>query len=427
MQKVDSVLENQSFLPELNNPQVELHLLRSCLSLCQINNLLRTVPPGTTDHHWTRFDTGTRRSLELITKTSLPDASWQQATLPMRMGGLGLRQTATTSAAAFLGSCQTSLELSTRLLVQNKKLTTHVLVPTSPMFVESPCTPISIPGEENALVRYRQVLASYGADGHPNNSSGESQRVLQRQLYDALLSNLKDTSSLRDKARLNTESSVHAAAWLRAIPNVKLGLSMAPHEITVALKLWLGIPIISPLQSIRCSCGCVIDCFGDHVLGCGHGSLRSKRHDALRDIIYHALLVDNEGAQLEQRCGPDSTSRPGEIFHPDFADGRPGYFDVSIRITMQPAYVAKSAISAGAAAMAGEEEKDHRHDSKVNAAGGYFYPIIVESFGLWTSSSLATLKVIASKTTAKTRISFSRAVSNLLQQFQFAYFSLTHV
>ena len=123
------------------------------------------------------------------------------------------------------------------------------------MFVESPCTPISIPGEENALVRYRQVLASYGADGHPNNSSDESQRVLQRQLDDALLSTLKDTSSLRDKARLNTESSVHAAAWLRAIPNVKLGLSMAPHEFTVALKLWLGISIISPSQSIRCSCG----------------------------------------------------------------------------------------------------------------------------------------------------------------------------
>ena len=92
---------------------------------------------------------------------------------------------------------------------------------------------------------------------------------------------------------------------------------------------------------------------------------------------------------------------------------------------MQPAYVAKSAISAGAAAMAGEEEKDHRHDSEVNAAGGYFYPIIVESFGLWTSSSLATLKVIASKTTAKSRISFSSAVSNLLQQLSVRLFQFS--
>ena len=94
-----------------------------------------------------------------------------------------------------------------------------------------------------------------------------------------------------------------------------------PHELTVALKLWFGIPILSSLQ---CSCGRVIDCFGDH-LGCGYGSLRSKRHDALRDIIYHELLVDNKGGQLEQRCGPDTNSRLGDVFHPDFADGRPGY------------------------------------------------------------------------------------------------------
>ena len=113
------------------------------------------------------------------------------------------------------------------------------------MSVESPCTPISIPGEEYALARYRQVVASYGADGYPSNLSGESQRVIQRQLDDALLSTLKDTNSLRDKARLNTESSVHAAAWLRAIANVKLSLSMASHEFTGALKLWLGIPILS--------------------------------------------------------------------------------------------------------------------------------------------------------------------------------------
>ena len=114
--------------------------------------------------------------------------------------------------------------------------------------------------------------------------------------------------------------------------------------------------------------------------------------------------MDNEGAQLEQRCGPDTNSRSGDIFHPDFTDGRPGYFDVSMRNIMQPPYITKSAISARAAAMAAEEEKDPRHDSKVNAAEGYFYPIIVESFGLWTPSSLATLKVIASKTTAKSRI-----------------------
>ena len=67
--------------------------------------------------------------------------------------------------------------------------------------------------------------------------------------------------------------------------------------------------------------------------------------------------MDNESAQLEQRCGADTNNRPGDIFHPDFVDGPPGYLGASIRNIMQPEDVAKSAISAGAAAMVGEERK----------------------------------------------------------------------
>ena len=42
--RVDRVLERQQLLSDLGNSQVELRLLRSCLSLCKINHLIRTVP-----------------------------------------------------------------------------------------------------------------------------------------------------------------------------------------------------------------------------------------------------------------------------------------------------------------------------------------------------------------------------------------------
>ena len=48
--------------------------------------------------------------------------------------------------------------------------------------------------------------------------------------------------------------------------------------------------------------------------------------------------------------------------------------------------------------------------SNTEAAGGCFHP---ETFGFWTPASLATLRIIASKTIAKTRLSFSQAFSNL--------------
>ena len=44
--RVDKVLQCQEKLLNLDDPQIQLLLLRSCLSSCKINNLLRTVPPN---------------------------------------------------------------------------------------------------------------------------------------------------------------------------------------------------------------------------------------------------------------------------------------------------------------------------------------------------------------------------------------------
>ena len=54
--KIDKVLFYQDQLTDLEDPQVELLLLRSCLSLCKVNHLLRTVPSGKVNVHLERFD-----------------------------------------------------------------------------------------------------------------------------------------------------------------------------------------------------------------------------------------------------------------------------------------------------------------------------------------------------------------------------------
>ena len=45
---------------------------------------------------------------------------------------------------------------------------------------------------------------------------------------------------------------------------------------------------------------------------------------------------------------------------------------------MQPSYVSKAAIKPGAAAEAGEIEKNEKHNKVVTQAGGHFYPLIVK-------------------------------------------------
>ena len=134
---------------------------------------------------------------------------------------------------------------------------------------------------------------------------------------------------------------------------------MASHKFLIAVKLWLGISIFAYLiKAIRCMCGHTIDSFGDHLLECGHSSLQSRSHNALRDIIYHMLLVDDVGPRLEEHYSSTSFNHPGDVHHPNFTISKPAYFDVSIWNTMQPLYIIPSSTLAGAAAFAGEEEKD---------------------------------------------------------------------
>lgn len=67
----------------------------------------------------------------------------------------------------------------------------------------------------------------------------------------------------------------------------------------MATKIWLGIPSFQNNPPILCSCGSPIDSNGDHLMGCG--PLRIRRHNALRDIIFQALLQDNRAVCREQR------------------------------------------------------------------------------------------------------------------------------
>ena len=163
----------------------------------------------------------------------------------------------------------------------------------------------------------------------------------------------------------------------------------------MALCLWLGIPVLSETSLSFCSCHQLVDCFGDHLIGCGHGPLHVRHHNALCDIIYFALLEDNSEVHREQGVSGESASRPGDVFHPDFHHGRPTYFDISERSALHAGAVTHSALSSGFAALRGEVEKDMQHRGLVEAAGGVFFPLVVDNFGVWTPSNIEVLHSIA--------------------------------
>ena len=80
---VDSVIERVSVLQgrlrDLDNPQVELHLLCSCLGVCKLNHLLHMVSPDSILPQLRLFDGNLCHSLSCICNSSISGQAWHQA------------------------------------------------------------------------------------------------------------------------------------------------------------------------------------------------------------------------------------------------------------------------------------------------------------------------------------------------------------
>ena len=61
-------------------------------------------------------------------------------------------------------------------------------------------------------------------------------------------------------------------------------------------------------------------------------------------------------------------------------------------------------------------EKDARHRDLVEAAGGVFFPLVVDNFGVWTPSSIEVLRSIACSSTVRNGLSVGTAFHHLMER-----------
>ena len=109
-------------------------------------------------------------------------------------------------------------------------------------------------------------------------------------------------------------------------------------------------------------------------------------------------------------------TRPGDVFHPDFSLGKAAYFNNSVRNSFTLPHLINAAIKAGAAAEAGEVDKDERHLANVSSYSGLFYPPVVESHGVWAAHSLEVLRSIVKKSLLSSGLSLRQASRQFHEQ-----------
>ena len=118
--RIQKVAEVHSILEEMDDAQIELALLRGCLGFGKVVHLLRTCPPSDILQALHRFDLRLRARVAGILRTPFLEADvWKQASLPIRLGGLGITRTLPLASPAYLGSCALTHGLVSSILRRN--------------------------------------------------------------------------------------------------------------------------------------------------------------------------------------------------------------------------------------------------------------------------------------------------------------------
>jgi hypothetical protein len=107
MKRAARVVGLMHILPQLRDPQSELLLLRSCMSIAKLFFGLRTCQPIHMEDAAILFDKGLRGAVENFVVGGGPffgDLQWRIASLPIKVGGLGLYSAIEAASYAFVAS-----------------------------------------------------------------------------------------------------------------------------------------------------------------------------------------------------------------------------------------------------------------------------------------------------------------------------------
>ena len=352
-----------------------LVILRISLSIPKLMYTLRTASCHGR-FRLTEFDIALKDGLSSILNVNLSEDQWNQASLPVRDGGLGIRSAASLANSAFLASAARPNDLQSHILPQP--------VPTIPE-----------PIIETTLQRWcvqSGTSAPEGVEAH-NQKAWDSKCI--KVIKDNLMLNALDD---KDKARLLATQAPHSGDWLFATPITAIGLRMSNETIRVAIGIRLGTRLCEPHT---CPCGTFVDARGLHGLSCRRSAGRHTRHSQLNDIIWRSLCRAKIPASKEPLGLTRSDGkRPDGVTLIPWSHGKCLTWDVTVPDTMATSHVQATSTAAGAAADRAAANKKTKYAALQSTH--IFVPVSVETMGSWNCESLNFVNNIGRKLTAVT-------------------------
>jgi hypothetical protein len=364
-----------------------LFLLRQCFSIPKMTYFFRTGPCFMKPEILKSYDEAIKEALtDILNLNSITESIWNQCTLPVKDGGLGIRSAEELALPAFLSSVCASIGI------------THSLLPSelseeANIFFDQGCD------------EWKQKL---GVSELPHNQifQREWDAPICKQKFQNLIANAPDEE---ESARLLAISSEGASAWLNAIPLSSLGLKLSDTELPIVCSLRLGSTLCQPHE---CKCGQDVESDGRHGLNCDEQIGRFPRHTEANMLIKRALNQIDCPSIIEPENLLDSEGiRPDGVTAFPYKHGKCLTWDFTCVNTLQDTFLFECAKEAGKAAIGGEKRKDVTYEKLLR--NYIFVPIAVETFGSWGKRGLKFIKEIGKKIQEKT--GNKNATSHIIQ------------
>jgi len=228
-----------SKLVEFEDSQSAFYLLRVSFSIVRAVHFMRTTPL----HQWrdeaVEFDRTLRKAAEDIFGFPMSDATYAQAALTPKLGGVGLRKVVEHADLAFNASWHEAKKQSQEEWKQPPGVGEYA----------------------------PQKTASYAFD---------------EQVWQFLI----DHSDSRDAQRLRRVAQPHAGGFITAVPSEEDGNDtvLRPRNFRVAVAYRLGVPLLK--DPIPCPmCMQTINVYGDHATCCTFSGDLIVRHNAIRNFV----------------------------------------------------------------------------------------------------------------------------------------------
>ena len=274
--------------------QLAHHLIRSCLDGCKVNHLLRASDTYQLEDGIREAENHILGGFEDILGNCMSQPQRVQASLPLGVGGCGLRcPTLIRPAARMAALVGFYNDGGDRIGVPQfaKQLNSSWVLPVITELHRK------LGPNFDPLPRWQgDIQAILHADEKHMQQSWWTESLGKKAMTDLL-----DISSPRDQCRLLEQSNSVGSAFMAITPSSALHTTFSSDLYRLGLKWWLGMPITVQNQAELppCpGCGNSLDVFGDHLLCCQRINF-TKRHSAVQEALAYVLSESGQGFSRE--------------------------------------------------------------------------------------------------------------------------------